>query len=120
MTVARGYVYDLKVRSEFGPWSDDTKPHPGVILGVSQEAVTVVPMSSSKPRSGPDRGHVKEVRDGGDAVHTPIWAYCHMLTTIPRTAFQGLKARGQLPPGTLMAIRIEVARYLGLDPKTRS
>lgn len=120
MSVAPGYVFDLRVRSEVGPWSDDSKPHPGVILGVSQETAAVVPLSSSKPRSGPDRGHVKEITDGGDFLATPIWAYCHHLTSVPRSQFQGLAARGRLADEELAPIRIEVARFLGLNPRTRS
>lgn len=114
MTVAPGYVYDLELaQADVGPWSAGR--HPGVILAATSTTVTLAPMSTSPPR-GHERGYGVEIKDGGDAVHTPIFVHCHVLTTIGAERLRKQQPRGRLPVAELGPIRDRVAHYLKLTP----
>lgn len=112
MTVAPGYVFDLEGESAVGPWSAPGR-HPGLVLGVSQAGATLIPLSSSRPR-GPDRRFGYEIHDAGGVLSTPIWAHCHLPTTLPTAKLQGKNPRGRIPLVELNPIRDRLARYLGV------
>lgn len=111
MTIARGYVYDLDLGGKVGPWAGGR--HPGVIVGISEQGVTVVPLSSSRPR-GRDGALTYAIADGGEAVSTPINALCHLPTTIGHDKFHRERLRGRLPTGEMELIGDRLAFYLKL------
>jgi hypothetical protein len=113
MTIAPGSVFDLDPPADLGPWSAGR--HPGLVVAVSEQGATLVPLSTSPPR-GTDRGHGYELRDAGDVLSTPIWAHCHLPATFGRARLQKATFRGRLPSVELGPIRDRLARYLGLDP----
>ncbi len=109
-------VYSFDLGESVGPWSAGR--HPGLIVAVSQVAATVLPMTSSKPR-GPDGWYCYELADGGDAVNTPIWVFCHLLTLVSLDAIPK-QPRGRIPADEMKPIRIRMGRYLGLDATRRT
>jgi hypothetical protein len=111
VSIAPRAIFGLQPVSKIGPWSGGS--HPGLIVATCANVVTLIPLSTSAPR-GHEKQYGYEITDGGGALSTPIWAYCHCLVSIDATALPRQSYRGLLPHEQLGPIRDRIAKYLGV------
>ena len=111
-----GQVFDLKVVTSIGPWSDTSQRHPGLIVSQAllsgrDSPIVVVPMTGTPQISRPT--HVELTGNHG-SLSGPMWILCEYPMTLSALDFQGLQPRGALPAGVRAAVRNKLAWYLRL------
>lgn len=113
MGLRPGEVYELRPHPamDVGPWRDDA--HPALVLAVSDDAVTVCPLTSSEQR-GTVRAYSLEITEPVAGLTVPVWAAAPYLLTVSTSRFEKLKPRAQLPIEVLRKVRARIGGRLGI------
>lgn len=116
--MTRGHIYNLKVPTSVGPWSDKTKQHPGLIVAhtAGREGVCViVPLTSSKPR-GVSGKYCVELEEVTGSIDPPIWIRCDCLATIAANGVPQQQRRAILPGGVMRKVTDRIGALLEISP----